>query len=1071
MPQSFSTHWSRYLLVVIVVYFTAGFSGCPPTPQTQIPQVFGSYDSRFYTNGSNNAGSYLPRDVKAIAVDNRTGNIFFGGSFTSIRSESAYNVAYFNPTEDRWYSLSGGGLVDGSNQKGSFVNALAISGKYLYVGGNFSETKEGTTMGLNRIARYDIDLKIWEPLAGEGLDGDVNALVISGNFLIVGGSFSSSNNLSAMDLNNIARYDITQMQWSSLPGDGLNDTVRALISGDNGSFTVGGEFTETFSSPTTGLNHIAGFNNGGWFAFSNNGLNGRVNALLEMGSNLYVGGSFSASGDNTITLNNITSFAGGNWSALNENGLNDEVRTLESDGNIVFVGGSFTATYNGQSTLNRIAGYDGMWRRFPYGGLDGNVNALERVDNYLYIGGRFSRLSVIEAPPVYGGIARFNLSSLSSFSEFSTSSKKTNGTANDGWSSLGSNNGNALNEQISSLVADANGNIYAGGYFTATADDAVTNLNQIARYNPTTKTWSPLANNGLNAIVTSLAISGDNLYVGGEFSATADSAVTNLNRIARYNLTTNTWSPLSNNGLNSSINSLAISGGNLYVGGAFTRTSDSAVTNLNRIARYNLTTNTWSPLAFNGLNSSVFALAVSGDDLFAGGFFTGTFSFSGINLNQIARYNTVTNTWSELANSGLSDYTESLAVSGNFLYVNGEFFSTADTAVTLNGVARYDTQNNIWAMITGDTDDRGASRRTRAIVQSGNELYVGGSFHGTGGGVAHFFTRIYLQQWNVPAPTSDWFDDSNWILGSVPAFNTNAVIPAGAGNINITSADVTLDDLNFNGGTLTIGAGRTLTINGILGLNGGTIKGDGTLIITNCKPDGIMGGDATAYIQTTLVRCVGENETFNFPVGTVNGYSPVTVKNITGTGNISVKANQGAYSNPANGLPANRLGRWWQIENPGGGVTNANLHFGYLDGDITGNENNYRAFRITGGTASYINSSINTFSNIASMENVTGFSDWTLAELAPTAANVEIGGRVISPNGIGIGRVTITITDQTGAVRFATTNNFGYYRFNNITAGATYVLSAKSKQYQFANNPQVIFVDDARKDLDIVAIE
>ena len=50
-----------------------------------------------------------------------------------------------------------------------------------------------------------------------------------------------------------------------------------------------------------------------------------------------------------------------------------------------------------------------------------------------------------------------------------------------------------------------------------------------------------------------------------------------------------------------------------------------------------------------------------------------------------------------------------------------------------------------------------------------------------------------------------------------------------------------------------------------------------------------MGGDAASYIQTALVRCVNDTGTFNFPVGTANGYSPVTVKNIIGNSTITAR--------------------------------------------------------------------------------------------------------------------------------------------------------------------------------------
>ena len=124
---------------------------------------------------------------------------------------------------------------------------------------------------------------------------------------------------------------------------------------------------------------------------------------------------------------------------------------------------------------------------------------------------------------------------------------------------------------------------------------------------PDASAWTPLANDGLNYWVYALAVSGSDLYVGGEFTMTSDSGVT-LNRIAKYS--SGVWLPLANNGLNGPVRALAVSGSDLYVGGYFTQTGNEAVRNLNNIAKYN--GSAWSALANNGLDTARYALVVSG---------------------------------------------------------------------------------------------------------------------------------------------------------------------------------------------------------------------------------------------------------------------------------------------------------------------------------------------------------------------------------------------------------------------------------------------------------------------------
>jgi hypothetical protein len=67
--------------------------------------------------------------------------------------------------------------------------------------------------------------------------------------------------------------------------------------------------------------------------------------------------------------------------------------------------------------------------------------------------------------------------------------------------------------------------------------------------------------------------------------------------------------------MNSTVYSLAVSGGDLYAGGLFTTAGGAPATN---IAKWDGTS--WSALG-SGMNNDVNALAVSGSDLYAGGYF------------------------------------------------------------------------------------------------------------------------------------------------------------------------------------------------------------------------------------------------------------------------------------------------------------------------------------------------------------------------------------------------------------------------------------------------------------------
>lgn len=87
---------------------------------------------------------------------------------------------------------------------------------------------------------------------------------------------------------------------------------------------------------------------------------------------------------------------------------------------------------------------------------------------------------------------------------------------------------------------------------------------------------------------------------------------------------------------------------------------------------------------------------------------------------------------------------------------------------------------------------------------------------------------------------------------------------------------------------------------------------------------------------------------------------------------------------------------------------------------------------------------------------------------APTAASVSVSGRVLTGANRGLMNAVVYLTDATGETRAARTNPFGYYRFADIAAGQTVILTVVSKRYQFA--PQVLSVTEQISDFDFAAL-
>ncbi len=88
---------------------------------------------------------------------------------------------------------------------------------------------------------------------------------------------------------------------------------------------------------------------------------------------------------------------------------------------------------------------------------------------------------------------------------------------------------------------------------------------------------------------------------------------------------------------------------------------------------------------------------------------------------------------------------------------------------------------------------------------------------------------------------------------------------------------------------------------------------------------------------------------------------------------------------------------------------------------------------------------------------------------APTAADATLAGRVTSANGRAVSGARVLLNNGSGEIRTATTNPFGYYRFDGIEAGRTVVVSISSKRYRFSNPVQVINLGDNAFDVNFVS--
>ncbi len=98
------------------------------------------------------------------------------------------------------------------------------------------------------------------------------------------------------------------------------------------------------------------------------------------------------------------------------------------------------------------------------------------------------------------------------------------------------------------------------------------------------------------------------------------------------------------------------------------------------------------------------------------------------------------------------------------------------------------------------------------------------------------------------------------------------------------------------------------------------------------------------------------------------------------------------------------------------------------------------------------------------------FEDGNVDVLAPSSANISIGGKVLTANGRGIARAMMTITGSSGETRTTQTNPFGNYRFAGLDSGETYTLTVLHKSYQFTPSSQILTVFEDAPGINFIAV-
>ncbi|RZK62652.1 MAG: T9SS type A sorting domain-containing protein [Hymenobacter sp.] len=333
---------------------------------------------------------------------------------------------------------------------------------------------------------------------------------------------------------------------------------------------------------------------------------------------------------------------------------------------------------------------------------------------------------------------------------------------------------------------DASGNILVAGTFSGSLTLGSTTLTSVgttdlfvAKWNPTTSTyvWAQRAGSNSNDYVYGLVVQGTSIYLAGEFygqaatfgSTTLTSQFGYAGYVAKLtdagSSASFTWAQLVDDGSEVFIESLAVSGTSVYIGGDHTGApltlgSGTLATNVSNddgfVAKF---TDNGNSLSFNWVRSmgsadgstiNVYGLVARGSNVYLSGIMNGTVSFGSYSLTsagsgdvavvRLADQGTTASFTAALVTGGTgNEFVLNMVGQGNALYLSGESNSPtwpgspatnagSTDAFVLKVTDAGTTLVLNWVQLVGGA----GSDRAYQLAVNGTNVYVAGFFGSSG---------------------------------------------------------------------------------------------------------------------------------------------------------------------------------------------------------------------------------------------------------------------------------------------------------------------------------------------------
>jgi hypothetical protein len=651
-------------------------------PLTPRLVVAGSFSQPSYGGpGLPNFGVYDP------ATRTWTGLASLGGQFVEAMCVNAQGGLFVAAGSQvyRWVDPSWQPVGTGAGMNGPVTGLVALPNGNLLAAGSFTTADGANAVGF---ARWDgtswLSTNLGVSAIGRKLDLAPNGNVIASGRFTIGG----------VPTERVARWD--GLFWTVL-GAAFDQPVSLLLAVSNTDFVAGGDFTTVGTTPA---NRLARWSGTAWQPVGS-GVDATPYALATDGSQFVVGGAFATLAGQSVGY--LARWTGSSWQSYRE-GMNGAVRGFARlPGGDLIAAGDFTVA--DRVTVNYLTRWDGQrWQCVGQGRQPlpvADVRAVLPASNgQTIVGGPFAQGFGLNY------VARFD------------------GTS---WQAMAT----GLNGQVRALHRLPNGDVLAGGDFTATYDGA-TSLPHLARWDGTA--WSAFGNPNGPVYGIAQRANGD-LFVVGYSSSYGWCA-------QRWDGTS--WQVLGG-AANGAARALAFApNGDLLMGGPFGSVGGA---NTGFVARWNGAT--WSPFGggYYGQWGNVYSLSTAPTGVVYAGTDYAVIRWDGVN-------------WSYIGNVGGNEVNVAALSNGDvaFCSVWGTSYGSLGRYSPLNGWQNFNINGPVRALTTFGLD----------------ELHIGGSFSGTPNGSAYNVARyrVPCPALNQPAgagcagpsgPATLTFDPAPWI--------------------------------------------------------------------------------------------------------------------------------------------------------------------------------------------------------------------------------------------------------------------------------------------------------------------